>query len=358
MIVVLVLIALLQVGCASGAARSPAAATPAVAHPEARAQALLQRGQALLARGDTVSATITLREALQLRPDLVEARASLGLALYALGDLDAAVDELRAGLQRNPDAIAIRLGLATVLMAKQDWQAARSELEQIVVVRPDLLPAFYSLGVVRYAVGDLSGAIDAYRRVLSGEPRHQDARYNLALVLKLARRDDEATREFLQAAEAGHGRAQYFAGTAYASGLGVERNLSLAIRWWLLSAEQGVTPAQEALAQLRQVAVGRGRRAMADRQVVEQAFRDYRTGLWKDFPELTADGNDTVGGALLRTGRVREAVPVLIREASALSEPARRLLETLYEHGVDGELPPHDARILGYLEAAAAEGLR
>jgi tetratricopeptide (TPR) repeat protein len=357
-IVVLVLIAVLQVGCAAGSARSPVAATPAVADPDARAQDLLQRGQALLARGEMVAATTALRDVLQVRPDLVEARASLGLALYALGDLDAAVDELRAGLHRNPDAIPIRLVLASVLMAKQDWQAAHTELAQILIVRPDLLQAQYSLGVVRYALGDLNGAIDAYRRVLAGEPRHQDARYNLALVLKLAHRDDEATREFLQAARAGHGRAQYFAGTAYASGLGVERNLSLAIRWWLLSAEQGVTPAQEALTQLRQVALGRGRRVVADRQVVEQAFREYRTGLWKDFPELVADGNDTVGGALLRTGRVREAVPVLIREASALSEPARRLLETLYEHGVDGQLPPHDARILGYLEAAAAEGLR
>jgi hypothetical protein len=30
----------------------------------------------------------------------------------------------------------------------------------------------------------------------------------------------------------------------------------------------------------------------------------------------------------------------------------------LYEQGVDGRLPAHDARILAYLESAAAEGLR
>jgi hypothetical protein len=47
---------------------------------------------------------------------------------------------------------------------------------------------------------------------------------------------------------------------------------------------------------------------------------------------------------------------VLIREAAALSEPALRTLETLYDQGVDGQLPAHDARIHAYLKTAAAEG--
>jgi len=326
--------------------------------PQARAQAYLEQGQTLIARGEMAAAATALREALRREPDLIQARMSLGLALYGMGDLDAAVDELRAALRRQPDAVTARLTLATALVAKQDWAAARIELEQILNERPDLRQAHYSLGVVRYAQGDLNGAIDAYRRVLAGDPQNHDARYNLALMLRLLQRDAEAAPEFLTAAQAGHARAQYFAGTAYAGGLGVERDLAMAIMWWFRAAEQGVTQADEALAQLRQVALGRGRRASADRQAVEQAFRDYRIALWRDFPNLGVNGDDTLGGALLRHGRVREAVPVLIREASALSEPAQRLLETLYEQGIEGQLPAHDARILGYLNRAAAEGLR
>ena len=49
-------------------------------------------------------------------------------------------------------------------------------------------------------------------------------------------------------------------------------------------------------------------------------------------------------------------MPVLIREAAALSEPAQRMLETLYDQGIEGQLPAHDARILTYLKSAAAEG--
>src|SRR5438034_1820674 len=291
------------------------------------------------------AAATALREALRREPDLIQARTSLGLALYGMGDLDAAVDELRAALRRQPDAVTARLTLATALVAKQDWAAARIELEQLLNERPDLRQAHYSLGVVRYAQGDLNGAIDAYRGVLAGDPQNHDARYNLALVLRLVQRDAEAAPEFLAAAQAGLPRAQYFAGTAYAGGLGVERNLAPAVTWWFRAAEQGVPEAEEALAQLRQAALGRGRRAPAERQAADQAFRDYRVELWTAFPDVTRDGDEPLGAALLRQGRVGEAVTALIREASALGEPAERLLETLYEQGVEGQLPPYDERI-------------
>ena len=327
--------------------------TPAAAAEAARAY---EHGRTLIARGEMMAATVALRDALRLRPDLAEARASLGLALYAMGDLDGAVEELRGLLRVRPDLAEARLTLAAALVARQDWPAARAELETALAAQPELLQAGYTLGVVRYAQGDLAGAIDAYRRVLAREPRAADARYNLALVLKLARREAEATPEFLAAAEAGLPRAQYFAGAAYATGAGVERDLVAAITWWMRAAEQGVAQADEGLARLRQTASGRTRRPPAERQAVEQAFGEYRARLWKDYPGLAREGDEPLGAVLLRQGRGGEAVAVLIREAAALSEPAQRLLEMLYDQGIDGQLPAHDARIFAYLKSAAAEG--
>jgi tetratricopeptide (TPR) repeat protein len=338
---------------------APSAPTTTPADPAADARAQLERGRQLLARGEPATAAVALRQALRLQPELIPARTSLGQALYALGDLDGAVEELGSALRRQPDAIDARLALATVLVARQEWPAARQELERVLAIEPDRIDARYTLAGVRYAQGDVAGAIDGYRRVLAVEPEQHDARFNLALVLKLARRDAEATPQFVTAAQAGHARAQYFAGTAYADGLGVERNLATAVAWWFRAAEQGVAPAADALAQLRQTALGRGRASSAaTRQAAEQAFRDYRAALWRDFPDLTASGEEPVGAALLRQGRVPEAVTMLIREASALSQPAAQLLETIYEQGVDTRLPAHDARILAYLKVAASEGLR
>ena len=327
-----------------------------VSAPQPRARVYHEAGQLLIARGEMAEGATWLREALRLHPDLVPARASLGLALYGMGDLEAAGEELIAVRRARPDLISPRLTLAAVLVAKQDWPAARAELEALLAARPDLAQAHYTLGVVRYTQGDVAGAIESYRRVLAIDPGQQDARYHLALMLKLGRRDAEATPEFVKAAQAGLPRAQYFAGAAYAGGLGVERDLPHAIAWWSRAAEQGVPQAEEALAQLRQQAAGRGRGGPAERERAEQAFRAYRAALAKELPDLTAPGDEPLGAALLREGRAREGVSMLIREASALSEPAERALEIAYVEGVPGQLPAHDPRILEYFKAAAAEG--
>jgi Tfp pilus assembly protein PilF len=332
----------------------PTASTPPAAASEA--PRALEAGRAHIARGEMLAATIALRDALRLAPDLAEARASLGLALYAMGDLDAAAEHLRHAVRLRPDLADARLTLAAVLIARQEWPAARAELETALATEPDLVQGQYTLGMVRYAQGDLAGAIDAYRRVLAREPDSHDARYNLALVLKLARRDAEATPEFVTAAEAGVARAQYFAGAAYATGAGVPRDLVAAITWWTRGAEGGVRQAEEGLAQLREAASGRTRRAATERQAVEAAFVEYRARLWSEFPDVVREGDEPLGAALLRGGRAREGVAMLIREAGALSESAQRMLETIYEHGVDGHLPARDPQIHAYLESAAAEG--
>src|SRR5205809_470097 len=250
------------------------------------------------------------------------------------------------------DPARARLDEGRALIARGEVAAAAVALREALRLRPDLAEARASLGLALYAMGDLDGAADELRGLLGA----RDARYTRALVRQRARRDPEAAPEFLAAAEAGLPRAQYLAGAAYATGAGVERDLVAAITWWTRAAEQGVAQADESLVQLRQAASGRSRRTPAERQAVEQAFGEYRAGLWKDYPGLTPEGDEPLGAALLRQGRTGEAVAILIREAAALSEPAQRILETLYDQGIDGQLPAHDARILAYLKSAAAEG--
>jgi Flp pilus assembly protein TadD len=324
--------------------------------PVDAAEAKLEQARALLGRGDTTAAISVLREVLRLAPDSTQARAALGRALYALGDVDGAVEELRALLRAQPELSEPRLTLAATLVARQEWPAARVELDEALRRQPDLVQAYYTLGIVRYAQGDLPGAIDAYRRLLASEPGAHDARYNLALVLKLARRDAEAAPEFLAAAQAGLPRAEYFTGAAYAAGAGVERDLVAAITWWSRAARHGVAPADEALAQLRQAALGKSRRPPAERAAIELAFTEYRARIAQEYPDVPREGDEPVGAALLRQGRGNEAVGVLIREAAALSEPALRLLESIAEPGVEGQVPARDARIAAYLTTAAAEG--
>ncbi len=356
MLIVLLFVVVAHAACASSAPSVPPPSAAAPADSGERARALLARGQTLLGRGDMVGAAIALRQALALDADLTAARSALGLALYGAGDTEAAVDELRAALARDAADVGVRVALGAALIARQDWTGARAELEEVIRRQPEHAQAHYGLGLVRYAQRDLLGAAEAYRRALSIEPNQHDARYNLALVLKLAGLEADATREFVTAAEAGVGRAQYFSGVAYADGLGVPRSLPTAIAWWMRAAERGVAPAEDALAALRQAALGRSRRPIVERQAAEQGFRDYRAGLWSQLPDVGREGEESAGLALVRLRRP-EAVAVLIREAAALDDDAQQQLEVVYEQGLSGVVAPYDARILAWFQRAAAEGL-
>ena len=323
-----------------------------------RAGAHFTLGVALSTASDFPAAIAEFREALRLHPNFVEARSSLGLTLYLIGDVDGAIEEYRAVLRLQPDLAQVHVNLATTLMVKHEWKAAHTELQTALNLRPNSVQAYYNLAVVRYTLGDITGAVEAYRAALRIKPDYADAHYNMGLMLKLTNQEDDAVQEFLTAAGAGLPKAQYFLGNAYASGLGVDRDLALAIRWWGRAAEQGMTQASQALAQLRQIALRNGKPSSDEARATLQAFQDYRNGIWQEFPDLSRESaEESAGASLLRQGRVGEAVPVLIREASALSDPAQNLLETLYEHGVDDQLTAHDKRILAYFITSAAEGL-
>jgi Tfp pilus assembly protein PilF len=316
------------------------------------------QGVGLLSSGDLLGAKAELREALRLQPDLVQARFSLGTALYLGGDIDSAIDAYRTVIRQQPDLAHAHLHLGIALMVAHDWAGAQAALRTAVSLQPDSVPGHYNLGLVRNRMGDRSGAIESYREALRLRPDHAEAHYHLGLALKHDKQDAEATGEFLAAAQAGVPQAQYQAGVAYASGTGVERNLTSAISWWFLAADQEIPEAKEALAHLRRMTLPTDKRSVGEARVVQDAFGAFRRSLWRQVSHLKGRAPDeSVGVGLLQAGRVREAVPVLLHEAAALSEQAQAQLETLYANGVEGRLALHDRRILEYFKTAGGEKL-
>lgn len=314
-------------------------------------------GVTRLNAGDVLGATEELREALRVQPDFIEARMSLGVALYQIGDLDGAIEAYRAALRTQPDSVQAHVNLATVYIVKREWASARHELQTAVQLQSDLVRAHYALGMVRYGLGDRRGAIEAYREALQLKPDYADAHYNLGLLLQLANQDADAAQEFYAAALAGLPKAQYFLGSAHASGRGVERNLPVAVQWWFRAAEQDEPQAKEALSQLRQNIFTKNKRPAGEREAIIQAFAEFRTELWKEYPEFDRQASDCVGAALIQQDRLREALPVLFQEAMALSESAHTVLETLYDRGLEGLLAPYDDRIRRFFNMTAEEGV-
>ena len=233
---------------------------------------------------------------------------------------------------------------------------AATAFMEAILIDPQLTHAHYSLGSVQYSLGNIKAAIQSYRRALELQPYFPDARYRLALLLKLTNRHQEVAQFMEEAAGGGVPQAQFFSGNAYKSGQGVEKDLGRAIFWWTKAAESGHQPAVDVLAKLRRQALSTD---LTDRRRNDalEGFRAYRARLWEEFPEYSrSDNGETLGMTLLKANRTDYAIATLLQEAYALSDIALAQLVRLYETGWEPHLSPFDKAILGCIETTAAEG--
>ena len=307
-------------------------------------------------RADAVMELGELRSAVRMSPDSADDRLKLAQGLYRIGDLDAALDECRVALKLRSNDARAYLQLGVILLAKQDGHAAAIALMEAIMLDPELTHAHYSLGSVQYSLGHLTAAIQSYRRALELQPNFPDARYRLALVLKLANRHQEAAQFMEDAAIGGVPQAQYFMGNAYRNGQGVEKNLALAIRWWTNAVAFGQQRAAESLSQLRRQALSPDQ-SDRRRKDASEAFRQYRDELWTAYPDTVRnDPSESLGIALLKDSQASNGVTVLFAEAFALGETAQDKLARLYETGLDTRLAQFDRRILACFATTAADG--
>ena len=327
-------------------------------------------------RNNAVFMLSELRGRVKTFPASAEDRLKLAQGLYLVGDLDAALDECRVALKLQPNNAQALLQLGIVLMAKQDGRAAATALMEAILIDPELTHAHYALGGVQYGLGNVKAAIHSYRRTIELQPNFPDARYRLALLLKLTNRDQEAAQFMEEAAIGGVPQAQFFSGNAYKSGQGVVKDLGRAIFWWTKAVELGHQPAADALAKLRRQALSpkqTGDQALSAKQTGDQVlitdqtdrrrnealegFRTYRALLWEEFPDYNRpDEQETLGATLLKNNRPDDAVTALIQESYALSGVALNELAKLYETGWDQHLAPFDKKMLVCIETTAAEG--
>ncbi|NOT24154.1 MAG: tetratricopeptide repeat protein [Nitrospiraceae bacterium] len=307
-------------------------------------------------RADDLVLLGELRNSVLVSPNNTDTRLKLSQALYRIGDLDAALDECRVAIKLDSRNARAYLQLGITLMAKQDGQAASIALMEALQLDPKLTQAHYSLGTVQYSLGNLPAAIQSYRRALDLQPDFPDARYRLALVLKLTNRHQEAVQFMESAAGSGIAQAQYFMGNAYRNGQGVERNLTVAIRWWTKAMEFGQPRAAESLSLLRRQALSPDQPEQRRTDAIT-AFRQYRRELWGDYPDAGRhNSNESVGVALLKGSQVSDGITALFVEALALGEAAHDELAQLYETGLDTSLAQFDTRILRCFTTTAADG--
>ncbi|HWF61701.1 MAG TPA: tetratricopeptide repeat protein [Nitrospira sp.] len=304
---------------------------------------------------DAVTEIASLRRTVRLLPNEPDYRLKLAGALSRVGDLDAAVEECRAAIRLLPDDGNAHLQLGLMLMAKQEWRAAASALGEAIRLDPNLSHAHYSLGSVYYSLGNVTAAVQSYRRTLELHPHFPDAHYRLALLLRVAGHTREAVQHLETAASGGVPQARLFLGNAYQTGQGVEKNLGLAIFWWMQAADLGQQTAADSLSKVRHQALS-SESTKQRRIELQSALQIYRNTLWNNFPDISRPTQQqSLGKVLLEQNRIEDAVPVLLKECFALSEEAHAALAVLYETGWEQSLKPYDKNILTCFESTSAD---
>ena len=186
----------------------------------------------------------------------------------------------------QPDDGNAHLQLGLMLMAKHDWRAAASALGEAIRLEPNLPHAHYSLGSVQYSLGNVTAAVQSYRRTLELQPHFPDAHYRLSAVTASHGADARSRATPGKAATAGVPQARLFLGNAYKTGQGIEKNLGLAIFWWMQAADIGQQTAADVMSKVRRQVLSSESTQAATNGLAESPaiLPPY---LWSDFPEIS-----------------------------------------------------------------------
>ncbi|MEM8994343.1 MAG: tetratricopeptide repeat protein [Acidobacteriota bacterium] len=136
-------------------------------------------GQARAHEGDWKAAEASLRRALELDPEVADARESLGEIYLRKGELAAAVDVLEGEIERRPEHVNARYLLATALDLDSRSADAVGHLERLLATTPRHGDARYLLGKILLAEGDAAAAIEQLEAAKALAPEDANVHYQL-----------------------------------------------------------------------------------------------------------------------------------------------------------------------------------
>ena len=121
-------------------------------------------------RGEFDTASILLRQFIDMEPESPEAHYMLGLCHFRLGNPGAGLREFAAATERDPGYDRAHLALAGHHLEVGDLRAAAASAQAAIATDPVPAGAWTILAEVRLAMGDAEGAITAFKRALAKDP--------------------------------------------------------------------------------------------------------------------------------------------------------------------------------------------
>jgi tetratricopeptide (TPR) repeat protein len=165
-------------------------------YPEEEA---LNRAYALAVLGRAGEARDEYQRAFQLNPDRIDAPNALALLAASRNDWEEAVARYRQVVDLRPDFIEARSSLGEALLALGRREEARREWETASRMAPAAGAALADLALLDLEEGSLEPAYERAERAVAVRPDRAETHMALALAARALHRRDEALRELAEA---------------------------------------------------------------------------------------------------------------------------------------------------------------
>jgi len=141
-------------------------------------------GGILQSLGKLKEAEISLRKAIEIKPDYVNAYCNLGAILRDLGKLKEAEESVLKAIELNPNFADAYSKLATIFQALGRLKEAETSQLKAIKLNPDQANAHFNLGTILKGLGKLNEAEISMRKAIELKPDLTNAYYNLGNLLR------------------------------------------------------------------------------------------------------------------------------------------------------------------------------
>jgi tetratricopeptide (TPR) repeat protein len=157
---------------------------------------LIMRGSAALREGELAPALSRLEAAVDLAPNLAEARRVLGMAYWADEQYDNSIEQFKAAIRLGPDDERSRIALSDVLVRIGRVADAEQLLKETIQKIPASGQAYYNLGRLYEGQLKLSDALHEFQQAADLNPLvGLDHLYQMMIGIYLAEPDFDAAIE-------------------------------------------------------------------------------------------------------------------------------------------------------------------
>jgi Flp pilus assembly protein TadD len=148
-------------------------------------------GVALLQQGEINRAMVQYYEALRLKPDSAETHNNLGVALFTVGQLDQAIGHYLTAIKLDPNFAKAHNNLGNALARKGKLDEAISQYSRALEIKSNYPEAHNNLGVALAQREKFRKAIAHFKRALQLKPDYAQARSNLDNAMALLAKTPE-----------------------------------------------------------------------------------------------------------------------------------------------------------------------